>query len=92
MSYVCDLDGEVVEFKRIDLTAWHVVELPVATRDYLTANVDQQCSWLKERDINHRWGNFSVEGDVGHRMVFRFFFPPEQVRDAMLFKLTWGGG
>lgn len=79
------------ECSPIDLSAWHIVELRVPAIRRIYADAKEELAWLKGRNINYRYGTFSVQGDVGHKLMHRFYFPPEQARDAMLFKLTWGG-
>lgn len=84
-------NGQLYEIKPVDLTEWHVIDIPIELATYLYTDPDAELAWLKERDIKHRYGTVSYEGDVGHKLAYRFYFPPEQARDAMLFKLIWGG-
>lgn len=73
-----------------ELTDWHIVETTLDWDMMFDCTPTKQLAWLNERGVSFRYGVFS-RGSRQKQAFNRFYVPPEKARDAMLFKLTWGG-
>lgn len=83
-----NMDGVFYRLVRDDIAGWIGVDLDGL---YDRPRETEQYAFVKERGWEFRVANVPREQTVGHVYVTRFFFPPHDPDNAMLFKLTWGG-